>query len=135
MEKQITLGVIGGLGPIATAHFMELITVMTRADTDQAHLPMIIYSAPYIPDRTAYILDNTKESPLPGILSVGQALEAQGVGCSAIPCITAHYFHNEIEMLLSIKETLQKKAEKLVEVANNNGGYDNITAVLISNIK
>lgn len=102
MEKQITLGVIGGLGPIATAHFMELITVMTRADTDQEHLPMIIYSAPYIPDRTAYILDNTKESPLPGILSVGQALEAQGVGCIAIPCITAHYFYDRLEQTFQV---------------------------------
>ena len=50
------LGVIGGLGPMATAYFYELIVKMTDAKADGEHVPMIIYNRPDIPDRTDYIL-------------------------------------------------------------------------------
>lgn len=96
MADKITLGVIGGLGPIATAHFMELIIRMTEADTDQEHLDMILYNRPSIPDRTGYILDPGKPNPLPEMIRVGNALASQGAGLIAIPCMTAHYFHREL---------------------------------------
>ena len=96
MAEKCTLGVIGGLGPIATAHFMELIIRMTEAATDQEHLDMIIYNRPSIPDRTGYILDQTKPNPLPEMIRVGNALTRQGAGLIAIPCMTAHYFHREL---------------------------------------
>ena len=96
MDQKITLGVIGGLGPIATAHFMELIIRMTEADTDQEHLDMILYNRPSIPDRTGYILDPTKPNPLPEMIRVGNALARQGAKLIAIPCMTAHYFHRDL---------------------------------------
>ncbi len=96
MSKEI-LGVIGGLGPIATAHFMALVTEMTDTPTDQGHLDMIVYSAPSIPDRTAHILDNTQPSPLPQLLAIGNQLTVLGVSRIAIPCITAHYFFDSLE--------------------------------------
>jgi len=92
-----TLGVIGGLGPIATAHFMELVTNMTDAKTDQEHLEMILFSAPTIPDRTAHILDNSRPSPLPRMLAIGQKLADMAVSRIAIPCVTAHYFFDALE--------------------------------------
>ena len=95
LQKQ-TLGVIGGLGPIATAHFMELVIRMTEAGTDQEHLDMIIYNRPSIPDRTGYILDQTKPNPLPEMIRTGNALARQGAKLIAIPCMTAHYFHREL---------------------------------------
>ncbi len=91
------LGVIGGLGPMATAYFMELVTGMTDAATDQEHLEMLIYSVPSVPDRTRYILDNTSENPLPDMLRIGQLLSRQGAQRIAIPCVTAHYFFRELE--------------------------------------
>ena len=96
MDEMRTLGVIGGLGPIATAHFMELIIRMTEAETDQEHLDMIIYNRPSIPDRTGYILDQTRPNPLPEMIRVGSALARQGAKLIAIPCMTAHYFHREL---------------------------------------
>ena len=96
MDEKITLGVIGGLGPIATAHFMELVIRMTEAQTDQEHLDMVIYNRPSIPDRTSYILDQTRPNPLPEMIRVGNALARQGAKLIAIPCMTAHYFHREL---------------------------------------
>lgn len=112
-----TLGVIGGLGPIATAHFMELIINMTDVPADQQHLPMIVYNAPYIPDRTAYILDNSKESPLPEMLRIGNAMQQQGADCIAIPCVTAHYFFDKLEagipvpLINGVRETVRHLKE------------------------
>lgn len=95
MSKEV-LGVIGGLGPMATARFMELTVQMTQAATDQDNLDMIVYNFPSIPDRTGYILGSNLRSPLPGLLSVGSALFRQGVSRIAIPCVTAHFFYEEL---------------------------------------
>lgn len=90
------LGVIGGLGPLATAYFYELITNMTAVKRDQDHIEILIHSAPQIPDRTSYIIGKSKENPLPEMIRVGNGLVTQGAECIAIPCITAHYFHRDL---------------------------------------
>lgn len=91
-----TLGVIGGLGPMATAYLMELVTKMTKSGCDQEHLPMIVYSYPQIPDRTAYILKKNPNSPVPELVRLAKQLQQQNVTAIAIPCITAHYFWQEV---------------------------------------
>lgn len=116
MKKRI-LGVIGGLGPIATAWFMELVTRMTLAQTDQDNVDMIVYNFPSIPDRTGYILGSNLKSPLPGLRSVAQALARQKVACIAIPCVTAHYFHRELQAVspVPILNAVDKTAALLRE--------------------
>ena len=90
------LGVIGGLGPMATAYFTELVVKMTDASTDQEHPEMIVYSVPSVPDRTAYILGKSDSSPVPGIVDAGRKLREWGADVIAMPCITAHCFHEEL---------------------------------------
>lgn len=97
-----TLGVIGGLGPMATAYFMQLVIDMTEAKTDQEHIPMILYSKPQIPDRTRFLLGLSEESPLPPIVDCGQRLAADGAEVLAIPCITAHALHEQIQRLVPV---------------------------------
>lgn len=90
------LGVIGGLGPMATAFFMKMVVEMTDAAIDQDHIEMIIYNCPQIPDRTDYILGRSDQSPAPMILELGKRLTEEGAGLIAIPCITANYFYKEL---------------------------------------
>lgn len=105
------LGVIGGLGPIATAYFYELMIKMTDAKVDQEHIEMLIYSKPTIPDRTEYILGKSTENPVYPMVEIGRMLVGMGAENIAIPCITAHYFHDilseEIKapIIHAIKET------------------------------
>lgn len=99
MNNQI-LGVIGGLGPSATAYFMDLVISMTDAKIDQENVDMIVYNFSSIPDRTGYILGSSTKSPLPEMTRVGQALAQQQVCCIAIPCVTAHYFHKELQSVI-----------------------------------
>ena len=96
------LGVIGGLGPLATAQFIEMVVRMTDASFDYEHIPMIIYNQPGTPDRTSFILGKSSESPLPAMLKIGQALTGQGVDCIAIPCVTAFYFYKDLAEGISV---------------------------------
>lgn len=96
------LGVIGGLGPMATVYFLQLLTAMTRAETDQQHLEVLIHSRPGIPDRTAYILGKSDQSPLPEMIGAGRGLARQGAKILAVPCITAHYFQRQLEEAIGI---------------------------------
>ena len=91
-----TLGIIGGLGPMATACLLELLVNMTDAARDQDHLNAIVYHQPSIPDRTAYILGKSPADPLPPMRALAEKLDGQGVGCIIIPCNTAHYFYEDI---------------------------------------
>lgn len=91
------LGVIGGLGPMATAFFMQMVIEMTEAKTDQEHIEMLIHNCPAIPDRTSYILGKSEVSPKPQIVKVGQQLAAYGVDVIAIPCVTANYFYEDLQ--------------------------------------
>lgn len=90
------LGIIGGVGPLATAYFMEMLIKKTPATTDQEQMPMIVFNDPQIPDRTAYILDHAKANPQPEMTKVAQWLENAGADYLAIACNTAHYFYKAI---------------------------------------
>ena len=96
-SKQQTLGVLGGLGPLATAYYLELVVSMTQAATDQEHPKIIIMNVPTIPDRTAYILGRSQESPLEPMVALGRQMKDLGVDIIATPCITAHYFHSQLQ--------------------------------------
>ncbi len=95
--KEKTLGVLGGLGPLATAYYLELVVTMTDAATDQEHPKIIIMNVPGIPDRTAYILGKSDQSPLPPMVLLGRQMKELGVDVIATPCITAHYFHAQLQ--------------------------------------
>jgi len=90
------LGIIGGLGPMATAHFLTLITRMSEAKKDQDHIEIILHSRPVIPDRSAYITGASDLNPEPDLIEIGQSLVTMGAEILAIPCFTAHYFIDAI---------------------------------------
>lgn len=90
------LGILGGLGPMATAYFYELLTAYTVAECDQEHIDMVISSKSSTPDRSSYILGLCKDNPLPVMINEAKKLEAYGADVIAIPCNTAHYFYDGI---------------------------------------
>jgi len=83
------LGVLGGMGPLASAEFMRQLTLLTPAERDQDHIPAILWSDPRVPDRTA-ARQGTGPDPLPALVRGLRGLEAAGCGAVAIPCNTAH---------------------------------------------
>lgn len=91
------LGIIGGLGPMASAQFLELLTDKTDAATDQEHIEVFLYSRPQTPDRTAFLLGHSQESPYPVLLDSGKKLEAMGCGVLVMPCMTAYSFYPQLK--------------------------------------
>jgi aspartate racemase len=90
------LGVLGGMGPLASADFMRQLTLRTPADCDQAHIPAVLWSDPRVPDRTAARLAGG-EDPLPWLLRGIRGLEAAGCRAIAIPCNTAHLWFEPMQ--------------------------------------
>lgn len=100
--KSRVIGIIGGMGPEATVDLYMKIIKETKVEKEQDHFRVIIDSNPKIPDRTKAILGDG-ESPLNAMLEMGKGLEKLGVDLCCIPCITAHYFIEELQEKLSFK--------------------------------
>jgi aspartate racemase len=94
MSEKI-LGVLGGMGPLASAHFMLRLTLLTPAERDQEHIPAVLWSDPRVPDRTAGKLGGGAD-PLPWLLRGVRGLRQAGCGAIAIPCNTAHGWYDEM---------------------------------------
>ena len=85
------LGVLGAMGPLASAQFMTRLTLLTDAALDQDHVPAILWSDPRIPDRGPSLLGEPGAAdPLPALLAATRGLRAAGCSALAIPCNTAH---------------------------------------------
>ena len=90
MEKK-SIGILGGMGPLATADLFQKIVLLTKAQSDREHIRVYIDSNSAIPDRTAAILSGG-EDPVPEMAKALRNLEACGADCIIMPCNTAHYF-------------------------------------------
>ena len=89
------LGVIGGMGPLATSDFLKKLTLSTNAQTDQQHIPTLLFGDCTTPDRTASVLGEGP-SPLPQLLTAVDFLNSAGVQVIAMPCNSAHCWFQEL---------------------------------------
>ena len=97
------LGVIGGMGPLATVNFYERVVLNTEAKCDNEHIDMIVLNHSTMPDRTKCIIENRKTEFLESIKKDFAILENIGVEAVAIPCNTSHYFYDEFKKLTDLK--------------------------------
>lgn len=113
MKKSI--GILGGMGPLATADLFRKIVLMTKAGCDNEHLRIYIDNNANIPDRTAAIL-NGGEDPVEEMSSALKNLVACGADCIIMPCNTAHYFlprlqaQTDVPILSMLAETAKSCA-------------------------
>ena len=100
-QEKKTIGILGGMGPLATADLFQKIVLLTKADTDREHIRVYIDSNANIPDRTAAILSGG-EDPVPEMASALRNLEKCGADCIIMPCNTAHYFLPRLQAMTKI---------------------------------
>jgi aspartate racemase len=86
------LGVLGGMGPLASAHFMTRLTLLTPAERDQDHIPTVLWSDPRVPPRTR----GATNDPLPWLQRGLRGLRSAGCEAIAIPCNTAHCWADDL---------------------------------------
>lgn len=119
MKESVTVGVLGGLGPMATVYFYDMVVEMTDAKKDQDHVDMIIMNRATTPDRTAYIVGESEDSPLEYLIRDAERLEAAGADFLVLTCNTAHYFHEQINN--SVEIPLLNMIEETVDYAIKEG--------------
>lgn len=89
------IGVLGGMGPAATADFLSKLVALTPADCDQHHLPILVANLPHVPDRSRH-LAGLGPSPLPHMLSNLSVLNQARVSLVVVPCNTSHHWFDEL---------------------------------------
>lgn len=96
-----TLGVLGGMGPAATAEFLRLLAARVPAADDQHHPRVVMLSDPSVPDRSAALTDGGP-SPLSAIREGLTTLARWGADLLAVPCNTAHVYIDAIRAELPV---------------------------------
>ena len=95
------LGIVGGVGPMATVDFYKKIVEMTDASCDQDHIHVLIDGNSQIPDRTASILAGD-ERPVPYMIDSIRRLEAAGADLLVVACNAAHFYFDKLEAACSV---------------------------------
>ncbi|MDR2771667.1 MAG: amino acid racemase [Clostridiales Family XIII bacterium] len=96
-KNPVKIGVIGGMGPAASALFYRMTVEHTKALYDQQHLDMILLSHASMPDRTEALLGGRRAELLKLLLADAHLLESCGADAIAIPCNTSHVLADEIQ--------------------------------------
>jgi aspartate racemase len=90
-----TIGVLGGMGPAATADFLARLVIAVGAVDDRGHPRILVDSNPHVPDRNA-ARRGEGPSPGPALAAMARGLEAQGANLLAMPCNAAHGWADDI---------------------------------------
>jgi len=90
------LGVLGGMGPMATVDFLRRLYRRSNARCDQDQIPVLACIASTVPDRTEFLLGRGAD-PYPQMLRGMRLLRQGGASAVAMPCNTAHYWADALE--------------------------------------
>ncbi|NLB83384.1 MAG: aspartate/glutamate racemase family protein [Synergistaceae bacterium] len=110
-QPEKILGVLGGMGPAATAEFLRLLTVRAPVSSDQEHPTIYMISDPAVPDRSSAIIGKG-EDPTERLQMDLETLSNWGADILAVPCNTAHFFidgfrdHLCVPLIHIIEETV-----------------------------
>ena len=115
------LGILGGMGPAASAEYVTRLINQTQANCDQEHIPFVLWNEPRTPDRSTS-LRNGDDRPLPYLLQGIQALKTAGCDLIVMPCNTAHFWYDElIKFQVPIVHIVDSVAYSLCDADVNNG--------------
>jgi aspartate racemase len=121
-QEDKVLGILGGMGPLATQLFYRMLIDMTEAARDQDHLNMIILNHASMPDRTEMIQSGRSEQLYQELLKDVKKLEENGVAAIAIPCNTSHLMVDRLQKVVQvpiihmIRETVQSIKQSRKEI-------------------
>lgn len=100
MNKK-SVGIIGGMGPLATADLFKKIVLNTKAESDQEHIRVLIDNNTDIPDHTQAIISDGK-STVHQLVKSAISLCNMGAQLLVMPCNTAHFFHSEVQEFVDV---------------------------------
>lgn len=101
LVKRQVLGVLGGMGPMATVDFLCKLTRATPATCDQEHIPLVVHFSSQTPDRSDALI-GAGPSPLPSLIESARMIERSGARGLVMPCNTAHAWYAELANAIQI---------------------------------
>lgn len=113
----MSIGILGGMGPLATVDFYRKVIDATPAGTDQEHVPVVVWADPTVPDRSA-ALSGHGPDPTPWLVRGAHRLEAMGARLIATPCNTAHAFLDGVRTSVRVP-MLDMIAETVAEIRSH----------------
>jgi aspartate racemase len=114
------LGILGGMGPAASAEFVTRLIKKTPATHDQEHIPFVLWNEPRIPDRSTS-MQAGDNAPLLWLLQGIQALKTVGCDHIVIPCNSAHFWYDDMaKMGVPITHIVDSIADQLRELSLDN---------------
>lgn len=122
-----TIGIIGGMGPLATVDLYRRIVLRTEASKDQDHIHVLIDSNTNIPDRTKAIISNG-EDPTVELIKSAKMLEEAGANFLIMPCNTAHYFIDRLKENVGIP--FVNMLEETVKYTYDKYGKDIVVGIM-----
>lgn len=131
------VGILGGMGPLATVDLFNKIVIMTNANCDNDHIHILIDNNTEIPDRTSFILGEG-EDPTPELIKSATTLESMGADFIVIPCNTAHHFYKFVQDSVSIPviNMIEETAKFIVNMNldSNKVGLISTTGTIFSGV-
>ena len=108
------LGIVGGLGPLASAEFLKTVYEYGIGETEQDAPVVLMYSDPTFPDRTDAFLAGESEQLLARLTGALQCLSDAGASRFVICCMTIHH------LLPSLPVDLRSRVVSLLDVIFDN---------------
>ena len=107
------LGILGGMGPAASAEFVVRLIEQSTASCDQEHIPFVLWNNPQIPDRSTS-MRNGDNRPFPFLLEGIHILKNARCDYIVIPCNSAHFWYDDlVKMGVPIIHIVDSVAEEL----------------------
>ena len=104
------LGVLGGMGPLASAEFLKTIYECSVAGGEQLAPAVLMYSDPTFPDRTETLLRGPRQSLLERFAAALEVLCGWGVSEVVVCCVTIH------DLLPELPPRLRGKVASLLDL-------------------
>ena len=135
MSETKTVGVIGGLGPMATLDFFDRILKRTKALREQDHLRLIIDNTTKIPDRNAFTRGEGP-SPGPALADAARGLEQAGAEFIVMACNTTHAWEAEIRAAINVPfiSIIEETTKVVADLSPEAAGVLAVDACLSSNL-
>ena len=90
-DRGSVFGVVGGVGPLASAEFLKTIYQFSITGAEQRSPIVVMYSDPTFPDRTELLLAGADDILLDRLVSVLRRLGESGAERILIACVTLHH--------------------------------------------
>lgn len=90
------LGILGGMGPLASAQFLDTVYLLNLREPEQRSPACVLYSDPTIPDRTTAILAGDTRELLAAFVAALEKLVDLGAERIVVACVTIHHLLPEL---------------------------------------